>query len=83
VKSVGIVSGHGGDNCADAIALGLDLFITGDASHLLYHDCLEAGIHVIFAGHYFSETFGVRLLRDAFSRDTGLETQFIDLPTGM
>jgi dinuclear metal center YbgI/SA1388 family protein len=83
ISTVGIMSGDGADNCADAIAQGLDLFVTGETSHLLYHDCLEAGIHAIFAGHYYSETFGVRLLRDAFLKDTGLETQFIDLPTGM
>ncbi len=83
ISTVGIVSGGGADNAADAINEGLDLFITGEVSHQLYHDCLEAGIHVIFAGHYYSETFGIRLLRDAFSRDTGIETRFIDLPTGM
>jgi dinuclear metal center YbgI/SA1388 family protein len=83
VRTVGIVSGSTAGDCRQAIREGLDLYITGETSHEIYHDCLEAGIHAIFAGHYFSETFGVRLLRDAIARQTGLETQFIDLPTGM
>jgi putative NIF3 family GTP cyclohydrolase 1 type 2 len=66
-----------------AIDEGLDLFVTGEPSHEIYHNCLEARIHVIFAGHYHSETFGVRLLSDKLARETGLETTYLDVPTGL
>jgi dinuclear metal center YbgI/SA1388 family protein len=83
VSRIGIVSGDAAEDSRDAIREGLELLVTGEASHAIYHDCLEAGIHVIFAGHYYTETFGVRLLRDRLAQETGLETQYLDLPTGL
>lgn len=83
VTSVGIVSGGGTFEVAEAIAEGLDLYITGDADHTIHHQCLEAGINVISGGHYATETWGVRLLADYVKRETGLLTVFLDLPTGL
>jgi dinuclear metal center YbgI/SA1388 family protein len=83
VRSVGIVSGGAPFESQQAVREGLDLYVTGEPAHGIYHDCLEAGIHVIFAGHYFTETFGVRLLCEKLARETGLETHYLDLPTGL
>jgi dinuclear metal center YbgI/SA1388 family protein len=83
IRSVGVISGGGSFEVAQAIAEGLDAYITGEPSHTIYHDCLESKIHAIFAGHYATETFGVRLLAERVSRETGLETRFIDVPTGL
>ena len=66
-----------------AIEENLDLYITGDASHSIYHTCLEQGINVIFGGHYQTEVWGVKLLSRRLSADTGLATTFIDIPTGL
>jgi dinuclear metal center YbgI/SA1388 family protein len=85
VRSVGIVSGaapRAGD-IGKAAAEKLDLFITGEPSHEVYHHCLEERIHVIFAGHYHSESFGVRLLADRLAREKGVETTYFDIPTGL
>ncbi len=82
IRRVGVVSGGSYRQALEAIGEGLDLFITGDASHTIYHACLEAGINVIFVGHYLSEQWGVKLLAEKLRRETGLETTFIDLPTG-
>jgi dinuclear metal center YbgI/SA1388 family protein len=81
-RTVGIVSGGATDEVDQAIAEGLDLFITGDSDHTLYHRCLEAGINVIFGGHYQTEIWGVSQLARHLRAETGLETCFIDLPTG-
>jgi dinuclear metal center YbgI/SA1388 family protein len=83
VTTVGIVSGNAPWDVTQAIEEGLDLFVTGEPSHEIYHNCLEARIHVIFAGHYHSESFGVRLLADKLARETGLETTYLDVPTGL
>jgi dinuclear metal center YbgI/SA1388 family protein len=83
IRSVGIVSGGAAGDAAQAVEEDLDLFVTGEAAHGIYHHCLEARIHVIFAGHYHSESFGVRLLAERLARDTGLETTYIDVPTGL
>jgi putative NIF3 family GTP cyclohydrolase 1 type 2 len=82
IKTVGIVSGGSASNVREAIDEKLDLFITGDASHDVYHECAEAGINVIFAGHYLSEVWGVRALEKVIAGQTDLRTCFIDVPTG-
>lgn len=83
IRRVGIVSGGGAREALQAIDEGLDLYITGDASHTIYHECLEGGLSVIFGGHYLTEQWGVKLLAERLKRETGLETTFIDLPTGL
>lgn len=83
VTSIGLVSGGAAAEVADAIAEGLDLYITGDADHTIHHQALEAGINVICGGHYATETWGVRLLARHLQKDHGLWTAFLDLPTGL
>ncbi len=83
VTTVGLVSGGAPQEVSDAIAEGLDLYITGDADHTIYHQALEAGINVISGGHYATETWGVRLLAAHVKNETGLSTVFLDLPTGL
>jgi dinuclear metal center YbgI/SA1388 family protein len=82
-QSVGIISGGAPDDVAQAIDEGLDLFVTGDASHTVYHNCLEAGINVMFGGHYRTETWGVQAVAEHLERELGVETTFIDVPTGL
>lgn len=82
VKTIGIATGDGPRSVFDAIDAGLDLYITGDKSHEIYHNCIEAGINVICAGHYATETEGVKLLGKWLEEQYGLQTVFIDLPTG-
>jgi dinuclear metal center YbgI/SA1388 family protein len=83
VSTVGIVSGGAAMDSEQATAEGLDLFVTGEPAHSIYHHCLEARIHAIFAGHYHSESYGVQALADRLAKDTGLETTYLDVPTGL
>jgi dinuclear metal center YbgI/SA1388 family protein len=83
IRTVGIVSGGAPWEVAQAIDEGLDAYVTGEPTHDVYHNCLESGIHAIFAGHYATETYGVRLLGERLARETGLDTRFIDVPTGL
>ncbi len=87
VRTVAIVSGGGAYEVDQAIEQGIDLFITGDAEHTVYHRCLESGINVIFAGHYLTEVWGVKLLMQRFLEGPGAEqsvgAEFIDVPTGL
>ncbi|MCF7929030.1 MAG: Nif3-like dinuclear metal center hexameric protein [Spirochaetales bacterium] len=83
VKSVGIVSGGASGEVAQAIDAGLDMYITGDADHSIYHLSLESGINVLFAGHYETEIWGVRALAQRVAEDTDIETLFFDVPTGL
>lgn len=80
VRSVGIVTGGGSRIVAEAAALGLDAFITGEPSEHVMGDAREAGIHFIAAGHYATETFGVRRLGELVAERFGVEHRFIDVP---
>ena len=83
IRTVAMVSGGGANDVYEAMAEDIDLYITGDSSHQIYHPCLEHGINLICGGHYHTETWGVRLLSERTAADTGIETVFLDVPTGL
>ncbi|MFP4373561.1 MAG: Nif3-like dinuclear metal center hexameric protein [Spirochaetaceae bacterium] len=83
VRSVACVSGGAPRLVSEAIAKKIDLYVTGDASHTIYHEALEAGTNVIFGGHYNTEVWGVKAVAELLSAELGLETTFVDVPTGL
>lgn len=83
VKRVGIVSGGGTSLLLDAIEEGCDTFLTGEQDHSSYHAALESGVNVYMAGHYATETLGLRALQDHIESELSVETEFIDIPTGL
>jgi dinuclear metal center YbgI/SA1388 family protein len=80
VHSVGIVSGGGASSLAEAVALGLDAFLTGEPSEYAMADAREAGIHFIGGGHYATETFGVRRLGELLVERFGVDHRFEAVP---
>jgi putative NIF3 family GTP cyclohydrolase 1 type 2 len=80
VRRIGIVSGGGAGVLPEAIELGLDAFLTGEPREHVMADAREAGIHFIAAGHYATETFGVRALGDWLSQKFGIEHVWVDIP---
>jgi dinuclear metal center YbgI/SA1388 family protein len=80
VRRVGIVSGSAADLLPAAIAAGLDAFVTGEPREHVMADALEGGIHFVAAGHYATETFGVRALGDWLAERFGIEHVWVDLP---
>lgn len=83
IETVGVLTGGGGSFVREAAELGLDAFVTGEGAHHTYFDAVEFGIHVLFAGHYATETFGVRALGEHLTERFGLVSHFIDQPTGL
>jgi dinuclear metal center YbgI/SA1388 family protein len=80
VQSVGIVSGAGSDHLEDAIAAGLDAFVTGEPAERVMTRAREASVHFLAAGHYATETFGVRRLGDLLAERFGVRHEFVDVP---
>jgi dinuclear metal center YbgI/SA1388 family protein len=80
VSSVAIVSGAGNDYLADAVAAGADAFLTGEPAERVMSESREGSIHFIAAGHYATETFGVRRLGEHLSERFGVEHVFVDVP---
>lgn len=83
IKSVAVVSGRGGFAIPEAIEKGVDLFITGEFLHDDYHTAKEGKLTVIAAGHYATETLGVKALMPVLREKFGVKTAFIDNPTGL
>jgi dinuclear metal center YbgI/SA1388 family protein len=83
VRHVGIVTGAGGSLIPQAAAAGLDTFITGEGPHWCFFDAEELKINVYFAGHYATETFGVKALAEHVSRKYSIPWVFLDHPTGL
>jgi dinuclear metal center YbgI/SA1388 family protein len=78
--TIAIVSGAGAGYLDDAIAAGHDAFLTGEPAERVMANAREAGIHFIAAGHYATETFGVRALGERVAERFGLRHVFIDVP---
>jgi putative NIF3 family GTP cyclohydrolase 1 type 2 len=76
---VGIIPGWGGrtDWMAQAQSLGCDTFLTGEASLFGILFAKEAGMNLVIAGHYATETPGVMALSARIARDLKLDVTFI------
>ncbi|KTG09410.1 Nif3-like dinuclear metal center hexameric protein [Haloprofundus marisrubri] len=82
IEEIAIVTGSGVDWLDEAVDAGVDALVTGEGKQKAYHEAREAGIHVFLAGHYATETFGVQALAKQLA-DWGVETTFVDHPTGL
>ena len=80
VRTIGIVSGAGADYLEEAIAKGLDAFVTGEPIERAMARAREAEVHFLAAGHYATETFGVRRLGDLLAARFGVRHIFVDVP---
>lgn len=83
IKKVAVISGGAGEDFTQAVKIGADAYITGEVSHEDYHGIEESEINVIAGGHYNTETVGVQLVQKRLEEDKGLQTVFIDIPTGL
>jgi len=80
VQRIGWCTGGGQGFIDDAIAAGVDLYLTGEASEQTFHSARENGISFIAAGHHATERFGVKALGDWLAQRFAIEHQFIDCP---
>ena len=83
VRTVGCVSGGAASMMDQAAHEGLDAYITGETSHAFFHQAAELGLNVFFAGHYATETLGVKALARHLEDRFALDTVFMRIPTGM
>lgn len=83
VRTVGVITGGAGSEVVAAQGVGLDAYVTGEGAHHNYFDAAEGGINLYFGGHYATEVWGVRALGEHLHSELGLDTFFIDHPTGL
>lgn len=83
VRRVGIVTGGASELLGQAHEAGLDTFLTGEGPHHTYHDAMELGVNVLYAGHYATETLGVRAAAAELAERFDVSWEFLDHPTGL
>lgn len=83
VREVGVITGGAGSEIAAVASTGVDTFITGEGPHWSYPAAEEAGVNLLYGGHYATETFGVKALAARLAETHGLAWDFIDHPTGL
>ncbi|MDX2120676.1 MAG: Nif3-like dinuclear metal center hexameric protein [Gemmatimonadota bacterium] len=83
VSTIGVITGGAGSAILQAREAGCDTFVTGEGAAHTYFDAMEFGVNVLYAGHYATETIGVRLLAEHLAARFGIPWEFHDHPTGM
>ena len=81
-EKIGVVTGGAGAELKQA-AEGVDTFITGEGPHWTFALAEELGLNVFYAGHYATETFGVKALAAALAKKFSVPWEFLDYPTGL
>lgn len=76
-------AGASSDTLREASDTGIDTLIVGEGPHHTAVEAEELGIVVIYAGHYSTETLGVRALAVHASERFGTSWLFIEAPTGL
>ncbi|MEW6220493.1 MAG: Nif3-like dinuclear metal center hexameric protein [Thermodesulfobacteriota bacterium] len=85
IRRIAVVSGAGADQSTleEASGRGVDLLITGETSHQVFHIAQELGISVAFAGHYETERWSLMELAGRLTATFQLPAELVRLPTGM
>ena len=79
VRRIAWCSGGAQSYFEPAIALGVDVFVSGEISEQSVHLARESGVAFVAAGHHATERFGVRALAAHLARQFGLECAFVDI----
>ncbi|HEV8217767.1 MAG TPA: Nif3-like dinuclear metal center hexameric protein [Gemmatimonadaceae bacterium] len=84
-RTWGLCTGAGADSSTlrEAAERGLDTVVVGEGPHHTAVEARELGIVVLYAGHYATETLGVRALGEAVAARFGLSSGFVHAPTGL
>ncbi len=80
VKRIAIVSGGGAKMVTQAAKQKADLYFTGEPSLSAYDLAKELKINLVYAGHYATETFGVKAVAELLKKRFGFNTVFLDTP---
>lgn len=83
VRCLGVITGAAGSEIERIAGEGIDTFVTGEAPHWAAIAAEEMHLNLLLAGHYATETFGVKALAADVAGKFQLDWQFIDLPTGL
>ena len=76
-------AGASSDTIKEAIKTGIDTLIVGEGPHHTAVQAEENDLAIIYAGHYATETLGVRALAEHLGEKYKVPATFINAPTGL
>ena len=79
IRRIGWCSGGAQGYFEQAIALGVDAYLSGEISEQTVHLARESGVAYIAAGHHATERYGVQALAGHLGRQCGINCEFVDL----
>jgi dinuclear metal center YbgI/SA1388 family protein len=79
VERIAWCSGGAQSYLEQAIALGVDVYVSGEISEQTVHLARESGVAYVAAGHHATERYGVQALGKHLSERFGLESEFVDI----
>jgi dinuclear metal center YbgI/SA1388 family protein len=82
-RNCAVISGGAGIEAFQALEEKVDLYVTGESSHTVYHHALEGRMNIIAGGHYSTEVWGVRRMMEECVKQLEADTVFIDVPTSL
>jgi dinuclear metal center YbgI/SA1388 family protein len=82
-ETCAVISGGAAREAFQAMDEGLDLYVTGENSHTVYHSALESRMNIVAGGHYSTEVWGVRRMMEECVSRLGIDSEFLDIPTGL
>lgn len=80
VRTVGWCTGGAQGWFDAAVAAGVDVYLSGEASEQTTHLARESGVAYIGAGHHATERGGVQALGNHLAEQFGVRHTFIDIP---
>ena len=83
IRRLAVITGGAGSYVAAAANAGFDALIVGEAPHHAAIEAQERGIHLLLAGHYRTEVFGVRALGARLAEQFGVSCVFVGHDTGL
>jgi dinuclear metal center YbgI/SA1388 family protein len=79
VRRIGWCSGGAQGYFEQAIALGVDAYLSGEISEQTVHLARESGVAYLAAGHHATERYGVQALAGHLAQHFGIACEFVDL----
>lgn len=79
IRRIAWCSGGAQSYFEQAIALGIDAYLSGEISEQTVHLARESGVAYLAAGHHATERFGVQALAEHVAQQFGIACEFVDL----
>jgi dinuclear metal center YbgI/SA1388 family protein len=79
IRRIGFCTGAAQGYIEQAVAQGLDAYISGEISEQTVHVARECGIHYFAAGHHATERYGVQALGAFVAERLGIRHEFADM----